>query len=298
VRWALICAALLLMVAGCQHLRLSRTPTLDGAAPGSIRVATWNVHYIDARSQEGRWGLARWERRKQPLSGTFARLDADIIAFQEMETFEGGDDDTVNLARDWLLGNHPDYAAAAVGDWRRFPSTQPIFYRKAGFDLVEQGWFFFSETPEVIYSRTFDGSYPAFASWAVFRQRRTGQDIRVVNVHLDYSSRENRRRSVALLAARVADWTAAGDRVALLADLNALSGSALHDSLEQAGLRFVDVPGASFHFDRGLHLFGAIDHIGLGGGLAPIGPAQVVRSVRGDSWPSDHHPVVLDLRVE
>lgn len=96
-------------------------------------------------------------------------LEADLIAFHDMESFRRGDDGLVNMTRDDLLAAMPEFSLAASGDWRQFPSTQPIFYRTDRPRLVEQGWFYFSDTPKVIYSPTINGSYPAFASWAEFR---------------------------------------------------------------------------------------------------------------------------------
>lgn len=247
--------------------------------------------------EEGSWSVGDWERRKGPLDGAFKAIKADIIAFQEMESFAGGDDDSVNLARSWLLSGNQEYAAAAIGNWRNFPSTQPIFYRRDQFDVMDQGWFFFSETPDVIYSPTFDGSYPAFTSWAQFRDREVGAAFRIVNVHLDYSSRENRRRSTALVAERIRPWIAAGEMVFLAGDLNARLGSTLHGTLEAAGLDFVPVHGATYHFNLGLNLFGAIDHIGHAGDTELVSAPVVVRDSFGAVWPTDHYPLVADFRL-
>ncbi len=262
---------------------------------GAVRVATYNVHYIRLGAKTGPWSRQDWERRKRPLARAIAALDADVVAFQEMESFRRGSDGSVNLAREWLLAQLPGYGAAATGDWRSFPSTQPIFYRRDRLEPVEQGWFFFSETPEVIYSRTFDGSYPAFASWARFRDLETEARFRVVNVHLDAFSRLNRRRSAELVAARVAPWIAKGETVIVAGDLNAITGMVPHDILERGGLIFAGVRGATFHFDRGLNIFGAIDHIAYAH-AAQAGQPLVLRRQFDGTWPSDHYPVAVDLR--
>ena len=287
--------ALLVAVVGVQHLRNSGGPALTAPLPGALRVASFNVHYIWLNRAQGRWSVGDWHQRKGPLDATFKALDADLVAFQEMESFAGGNDDSVNLARAWLLKNNPGYAAAAVGNWREFPSTQPIFYRTKRLETLRQGWFFFSETPDVIYSRTFDGSYPAFASWVDFRRRETGETFRVINLHLDHSSAENRRRSIELVAGRVEDWIAEGRAVILAGDLNARLGSSLHERLERAGLSFLPVAGATYHFDIGLNLYGAIDHLAHSAQFAPAGAPMVMRERLGAKWPADHYPVVADL---
>lgn len=287
---------LLAAVVACQDVRNSQGPELRVPPDGAVRIATYNVHYIIANQSDGRWAMSGWETRKGPLSETVGSLGADIIAFQEMETFRGGNDDSENLTRSYLLAEHPGFAAAAIGDWRQFPSTQPILYLESRFDVQDQGWFFFSETPEVIYSRTFDGSYPAFASWAQFREKRTGAEFRVVNIHTDYASSENRTKSVNLVAARVAPWIDAGETVFVAGDLNARLGSSLHETLEAVGLTFVPVEGATYHLDRGLNLFGAIDHIAYAG-AKPDGAPMVLRQKFGAVWPTDHYPLVADFRL-
>lgn len=290
----ILTAAVLAAVVACQDLRNGQGAEWRPPPEGAVRIATYNVHYIDMRADGGRWSLEGWEDRKEPLALAVGSLDADIIAFQEMETFAGGNDDRENLARSFLLERHPGYAVAAMGDWREFPSTQPIFYRQERFDVTDQGWFFFSETPDVIYSRTFNGSYPAFASWARFRERGGGPSFRVVNVHTDYASSENRTRSVDLIVERIAPWVVSGEAVFLAGDLNARLGSPLHERLEVIGLSFVPVRGATYHLDFGLNLFGAIDHIGYAG-ADPAGEPMVMRRKFDDVWPTDHYPMAADF---
>ena len=297
-RLALLAAAVLVLAAcaaGVQNARLGGDRPLPPAPDGALRLATHNVHYIDLRAEDGRWSRAGWEARRDALSEAFATLGADAVAFQEMESFAGGSVSRENLALEWLLERHPGYAATATGDPEAFPSTQPILYRRDRLTPLDQGWFFFSDRPERLYSRGFDGAPPSFASWARLADRRGGT-ITLVNVHFDYGSWRNRRGAAGLVAGFAAERIARGERVVLLGDLNALAGSRTLAILEAAGLRFPRVPGATYHADRGLNLFGAIDHVGLGPGLEAAGAPMVLRRRFGGAWPSDHYPVALDLR--
>lgn len=287
--------AALLLVVGCQMVRHSRGIDRVPLPAGDLRIASYNVHYILSNKKQGAWGTDHWQQRKAPLDSVFKSLSADVIAFQEMETFAGGNDDSVNLTREWLLSNNPGYRAAAVGPWQQFPSTQPVFYLQDKIELLDQGWFFFSETPDVIYSRTFNGSFPAFASWAQLKSKSTGDAFKVVNVHLDFSSRENRKRSTDLIASRIAPWIQNGESVFLAGDLNARHRSQLHKTLNSAGLEFIPVAGSTFHFNRGFNLFGAIDHIGYSADIRHVGESVVVRDKAGDVWPTDHYPLVADF---
>lgn len=287
----------LVVLVGCQSLRNSGTQILPPASPDALRIATYNVHYIVLSQDTGPWSRGDWDRRKGPMDLAFKAINADVIGFQEMESFAGGSAGQVNLKLDWLLANNPDYAAAAVGDPAEFPSTQPILYRSDRLTLLDQGWFFFSDTPEVIYSRTFNGSYPAFTSWAEFQDRDTGRRFRVVNVHTDYASRSNRMQSVALVAEKIMPWLARDETLFLIGDINARLGDTEVRTLEDTGLQFAPVSGATYHFNRGINLFGAIDHIASSGDAALIGSPVVLREKFDGEWPTDHYPVIADYRL-
>lgn len=117
------------LVACTQLVRNSGAETLPPRPEGALRLASYNVHYIVLGRAEGAWSRGDWERRKGPLNAAFKALEADLVGFQEMESFLRGSDGSVNLARDWLLAQNPGFAATHHGDWRDTPQTQPIFYR-------------------------------------------------------------------------------------------------------------------------------------------------------------------------
>lgn len=297
IKYLSIVVVVLAVVACTQIVRNSGAVAVPSQTPESLRVATYNVHYINLNSAEGAWSRGDWERRKGPLDLAFKEIAADIIAFQEMESFAGRSESTENLTLDWLLANNPAYDAAAVGDPSIFPSTQPILYRKDRLRLLDQGWFFFSDTPDVIYARTFNGSFPAFTSWAEFEDRLTQERFRIANIHTDFRSRSNRLKSVELVATRITPWLQAGETVYVVGDLNARLGSKTLDIISQTGVTFTPVTGATYHLNRGINLFGAIDHIGYAGDTAPLSAPVVLRQRFAGEWPTDHYPVIVDFQL-
>jgi len=300
LRWivrVLVCLVVIIVLFGllAHTLLFTDKKELSLRSAELIRVATYNVHYIAANRTDGRWSLTDWEDRKEPLSRAVDELDADVIGFQEMETFhwpEGGDE---NLTLDWLLTNHPEYTAGAIGDPNDFPSTQPIFYRHDRFNLINQGWFFFSKTPDVIYSRTFNGSFPAFASWIELEEIETKKIFKVVNIHTDFSSYSNRRQSLELVATRVTPWLDAGEAVLVIGDFNAWRESRLHEIIKDTGLYFVPLTVSTYHFNHGLHLMPAIDHVAYSMHFDPaVAPVVLQKKFLG-KWPTDHHPIIVDF---
>ncbi len=287
----------LVALVGCQTIRNSGTQALADPGPETLRIATYNVHYIILGQDTGPWSVGDWERRKGPLDLAFKEIAADVIGFQEMESFARGSGGATNLTLDWLLTNNPDYAAAAVGDPRVFPSTQPILYRPDRVTLRDQGWFFFSQTPDVIYSRTFNGSFPAFASWAEFIDQATSVTFKVVNIHTDFASRSNRLLSTELVVERITPWIQTGETVFVIGDLNARIGDRVVEMLQETGLEFAPVEGATFHFNRGINLFAAIDHIAVSGNATLAGEPVVLRERFAGEWPTDHYPVIADYRL-
>ncbi|QDC08506.1 endonuclease [Oceanicola sp. D3] len=283
------------LLACALHVANSGSEPVPPRPEGTFRIATYNTHYILLNKPEGAWSVADWERRRAPMAEALRKIDADIIAFQEMESFQRGDDGSTNLARDYLLAELPGLQAAASGPWQSFPATQPIFYRASRLTPVDEGWFFFSDTPDVIYSRTFNGSWPAFASWAEF-ETAGGKRLRVVNVHFEYKSRSNRRLSAALVRDRLAPVIAAGTPTILLGDLNAMHGAYTLRTLEEAGLTFAPTRGATYHLNAGINLLGAIDHIAASHGITVTKPLVLREKFMGE-WPSDHYPVYADITL-
>ncbi len=284
------------LVACALILKNSGQTDMPSRTEGGLRVATYNVHYIILGKETGPWSVGDWERRKAPLDEAFKTLEADIVGFQEMESFARGSGGETNLTLDYLLAQNPEYEAAAVGDPRVFPSTQPILYRRDRLTQLDQGWFFFSDTPDVIYSRTFNGSFPAFASWAEFEDR-TSARFRVYNVHFEFKSASNRKLSAELVAARMRPHIEAGETVFLIGDLNGRVGSTSYNILEAEGLNFAPVEGSTYHFNRGINLFGAIDHLAATQDVSLATTPVVIREEFSGEWPTDHYPVFADFII-
>lgn len=136
-------------------------------------------------------------------------------------------------------------------------------------------------------------SMVAFASWGVFEDRVTGHTLRVVNLHTDYASRDNRLKSMALVAERIGDW--ADERLLVVGDFNALSGWQELTGLPD--IEFPKVPGSTYHFNRGWHLFPAIDHLGHRGLKVSAGPFVDQRQFQ-QRYGSDHYLVWADYQFD
>ena len=139
--WAFLALLSAIVLAGCTD-----APPVDRTRSDSIalRIATYNVHYLDLSvAADEEWGLDNWRARRAPLARLVAAMDADIVAFQEVETY-GTTDTGRQPWLSWLLQASPQYKAAAT----QGPGAalgQPIFYRPGTFQVLDEGHRFFSD---------------------------------------------------------------------------------------------------------------------------------------------------------
>ena len=255
-------------------------------AAEAFRVATFNIHYITDPD-----GLPKWEARRDAVTAVMNTMNADIVGFQEMETFSGGKFNPVNRQREWILQTVGGYQVAAVGDPAIFPSTQPVFYRMDRFELVSQGWFFYSPTPDVIYSRSFDGGFDYYTVTVRLRERLSGRTLTVFNVHTDIRSTGNRQKAIAMITGRARKLVDSGEPVLVLGDFNAMWFGSNMKAMEAIGLSGTRLSRPTYHFGIGAGLTPAIDHILHGPGLQRVGEATVHKTRFKGAYPSDHYPI-------
>ncbi len=274
----------------------------------TLRIATLNVHYLDMRDmRDGSAGagdpdVTSWMGRDRAVVAVLREADADIVAFQEMETFAGGHSNEENLQQATLSEAFPEYAFTATGDPQQFPNTQPVMFRERRFAAGEQGFYFYSPTPDEIYSSPWYGRYPAFATWVRLEDRNNGRRYLVMNVHIDRERHRNKILSARLTATRIAEIRRPEETVIVAGDFNSLRWSRVVRIIAGgAELEIAPGDGATFHFYRGLNLLPAIDHVlyqrrGEGGTVGLIRlRMRVMRSRPGGVWPSDHYPVVVQF---
>lgn len=281
-------------LAGCA----GAPPQVAGAKPGraDFRVATYNVHYLDLDAGAGEeWGLSEWQARRGPLVAQVRQIGADIVAFQELET--RGQGAGADVWEAWLLAALPEYRAAATDFGRGVAVGQPIFYRPEAFRLLDDGFAFFSRPDATFRSIRAIAGYPDAVTWARFEHRESGAGLTVFNVHLHFIDTSQRLRSAARVREMAEVAKARGDAVLVAGDFNARRNSRALKVFYEGGFRRAPQRGATFHFNKGLHLFGAIDHVLHGARAVPLGRTGTGNRQVNGVWPSDHYPLWTDFRL-
>jgi endonuclease/exonuclease/phosphatase family metal-dependent hydrolase len=235
----------------------------------------------------------------------FKRQDADVVGIQE-----GLDQQLKDIE-----AAVPGYTRVGVGrdDGKTKGEYSAIYYRTSRFDLDASGTFWFSDTPEVVGSKTWGNDLPRICTWAHLVEKTTGYGFYQFNVHLDAYVQVAREKSAVLLMQRFVARPVAADPAIVTGDFNAgesntvnqyMRGAAsiesaqnplpLADSFRVLHPNDTDV-GTSHGFKGGTS--GAkIDYIYLMPGETALA-AEIDHTHDGARYPSDHYPVTATVKL-
>jgi endonuclease/exonuclease/phosphatase family metal-dependent hydrolase len=188
----------------------------------AIRVLSYNVRYANRGDHHDAW------HDRRDAVGRLVRFHRpDVAAFQEPLPEQRRD----------LRERLPEYEFVGRGRGTDGEGEGcPIAVRSDRWEVVEDGTFWLSETPDEP-STGWDASYPRIATWARVRAVDGDAALRVVNTHFDHVSARARRGSARLLRERIPDIATAdgadGDPdgaapLVLVGDFNCTAGSDPH----------------------------------------------------------------------
>ena len=128
----------------------------------SLNIMSFNIRYDNPND-----GLNAWKNRKDIAAKTIVFYDVDICGLQEVLEHQ-----LQNLAE--LM---PEYEWIGVGrdDGIKKGEYAPIFYRSENLQLLDNGFFWLSETPEIPGSFGWDGRfvsdhYPVYAEVVISKK--------------------------------------------------------------------------------------------------------------------------------
>lgn len=282
-------AALVLALAS--PLRATQAPVAE-----PMTVMSFNIRYGTANDGEN-----RWENRREMLIELMRSENADLIGLQEALYGQIQE----------ILVAVPGYAVAGVGrdDGMTKGEFSAILFRTNRFTLSDAGTFWFSDTPEVVASKSWGNSITRICSWARLIDRN-GRAFWHYNVHLDHQSQPSRERSTELLARRIADRSGRGEPAIVTGDFNVGESNpalpALVGTLTTPG-PFIDTfrvlypdvteAGTFTGFDPARTKGDKIDYVFVPRGTEVLS-AAIVRTVTDGRLPSDHFPVIARVRLK
>lgn len=236
-----------------------------------------------------------WPNRKEMVKGIIRFHDLDIIGTQE--GFKHQLDDILEL---------PDYAYVGGGrdDGKDKGEHSAIIYRKDKYVVIENGDFWFSETPN-IPGKGWDATCcNRICSWAKFKVIKTGKEFYVFNSHYDHQGQVARKNSSLLLLEKIKEI--AGDfPVFATGDFNATPDSEPIQTLSKSGFLLdsymitkeppYGTVGTFNSFQLNAPMKNRIDYIWVTSGIE-VKKYGVLNDVHYGHFPSDHFPVVIEAK--
>jgi endonuclease/exonuclease/phosphatase family metal-dependent hydrolase len=260
-----------------------------GASP-SFHIASYNLRLNLASD-----GPNAWPKRAEAVKALIRYHEFDVFGTQE-----GLPEQIDELAR------MDEFAHVGVGrdDGKRAGEHSAIFFRKARFEALSQGDFWFSQTPEVP-SKGWDARCcNRLASWVQLRDRESQRHFFVFSVHFDHEGEVARKESAQLLLRKVKEIAGTAP-VFCLGDFNSTPETEQIQRM-QAALRDAYLvsqsppygPVGTFNaFKIDAEMKARIDYVFVSAGITVLKYGVLSDSLSG-RFPSDHHPLLLRVRLD
>lgn len=264
--------------------------------PLELNVMTYNIRYDNPED-----GQNNWKFRKDNAATAIKFYDVDILGTQEV---------LHNQLID-LKQRLTDYDVVGVGrqDGKEKGEYSALWYKKNRFTVLESGYFWLSETPNIIGSKGWDGACERIASWVRLKEKETNKIVFALNTHFDHVGVIARKESVKLILNEV-EKLSKGCAVIVTGDFNAEPTSNvvkditdnknkmhLTDSRQLSPI--VYGPAWSFH-DFGRIPIGKrsiIDYVFLKNNVRIL-KYGVLAEQDGEIFLSDHAPVLVRISIK
>lgn len=260
-----------------------------------LKVMSFNIRYGSADD-----GTNRWPHRKELVLDTIKVFDPDLLGLQEVLGFQA----------DFLKENLMGYAFHGVGreDGMKKGEYVPLMYRTSRFQLEDSGHFWFSETPDIAGSKSWDSSLPRMLSWVALRDLKNDRVIIFANVHFDHRGPQARLESTKLMRTRWEEFQGHYPLI-ITGDFNTDEDKAPYAALVNAegfsGTKLIDSYRVT-HPERSPNEQSFGDWVGIREGTridwilhSPelITRSSVINYTQDQGrYPSDHYPVEAVLR--
>ena len=259
-------------------------------SPSTLRVMSYNIRYDTPDD-----GRNAWSHRKEKVANLIRFYQADLIGLQE----------ALYRQLTYLEGQLEGYGRIGVGrdDGKQQGEFSPILYAQDQLELLDNGTFWLSETPERP-SVGWDASMERIATWGQFRYRSGGDTVFYFNTHFDHRGEKARQESAQLLRKKIDEY-ASNHPVIVTGDFNSDPASVPYQRMtHDGGLRDAKVVSETPPIgpDQSYSGFEVTDSLpGKRIDYVFVGPSVHVRryatitSFSDGHFPSDHLPVVADM---
>ncbi len=254
-----------------------------------MKVMTYNLRYANPEDGEN-----YWEHRKESVVELIKTYQPDILGTQE----------GLHAQITYLDKSLPEYSYIGVGrdDGKQAGEYTAILFRKDRFDLVEEKYYWLSETPEVP-SVGWDAAIVRILTHVVLKEKNTGKLFPVFNAHFDHAGDEARYQSAKFICTLIDQNFSIEQPMLVMGDFNmesntrgiALLKTKLNDSYDVSKTTPSGPPGTYSRFNTEIIPERRIDYI-FTRGFEVSEYQQIDDKRKNGLWISDHLPVYAELK--
>lgn len=205
------------------HILLTVLLLACSCAAPKLAVMSFNVRQSHVKETDP---TNNWVNRKEACLEMLTQRKPDLLGLQEAQ-FKG----QWTYLRDTLSAQ---YASLGVGrkDGKEKDECVGFLYRKDVLELLDGGTFWQSETPETP-SVCFDEKYERPVTWGIFRIKGSKKKFLYMNTHMGLTD-SSRKKGMALILQRMAQYNPEGFPVILSGDLNTVYTNAVFTPLKES----------------------------------------------------------------
>lgn len=183
-----------------------------------------------------------------------------------------------------------------------------IFYNKEKVEVKYWRQFWLSETPEIVGSKSWDTACERICTYGRFKNKETLEEVMIYNTHLDHVSEEARAEGIKLISDKCKENNLENRLPFLImGDFNCIGSDEVFNvikSYEDENFKVINLHETieneilgTFHNFTGIVEEGPIDFILISKEFYCEKLYSDERKI-GDSYPSDHYPVVATLNLK
>lgn len=180
-------------------------PLLQAQENEGLKVMSYNIRLGSAQDGTNSWAL-RYSATEEMLKDQ----KPDVFGVQEALEYQ------IRYIED-MCG----YESVGVGreNGKAEGEHMSIFWNKKTLKMLKWGTFWLSETPQKP-SMGWDAACFRTATWALMKDKRTGEKFYFVNTHLDHEGAEAQKNGLNLIMDKIAEINTEGLPMVLTGDFN------------------------------------------------------------------------------
>jgi endonuclease/exonuclease/phosphatase family metal-dependent hydrolase len=163
-------------------------------AANTIKVLTCNIRVALPEDDTAGFG---WEKRKKLCASVIRKQQPDIFCLQEVLRVQN--EDLKKEFTDYFSFGFEGPEMDKFKEGYHGIAKNPIFFSLKRYELMAASGYWLSETPLIAGSASWDTARARNANWVRIKDKKTGKELRIVNLHLDHKSQPAREKQVGIV---------------------------------------------------------------------------------------------------